>query len=252
MSLTPTVFVVDDNAAVRTSLRMLFTASGLRVESYASGREFLAAYDATRSGCLVLDLRLRGESGQDVLDELARRRAPLPVVVLTAHGSVAASVRALRAGAVDFLEKPAPPAVLVEHVREALDTGRGRHEAYAERERIAQLFARLAPREKQVARLLVEGKTSKDIAAALGVSYRTIECYRSRVLQKMQVASATELVAELVRAGGGSGYVAARAARSAAERRPAAVPDGREAYDFPRAWSLVRARSYYRSLQWRR
>src|SRR4051812_16676162 len=132
MSATPTVFVLDDNAAVRKSLQTLFSASGLRVETYASGTDFLAAYDATRAGCLVLDLRLRGEDGLDVLDELARRRAPLPVLVLTAHGSVPTSVRALKAGAVDFLEKPAPPAVLVEHVRSALDAGRGRQEAYVE------------------------------------------------------------------------------------------------------------------------
>jgi len=194
-----TVFVVDDNPAVRRSLRTLFDAAGLDVEAYPSAHDFLAAYDAQRPGCLVLDVRLRGENGLDLLDELQRRRATLPVIVLTAHGSVPASVRALKAGAVDFLEKPARPAVLLARVREAMALGRQRHEAEVEQRLVEQRAARLTPRERQVARLLVDGKRSKEIAAALGVSPRTVEGYRSRLLVKMQAASATELVAVLLR-----------------------------------------------------
>lgn len=197
---TQTVFVVDDNAAVRKSLQTLFAAAGLDVTTYASSRDFLAAYDPWRAGCLVLDLRLQGENGLDLLDELAARHAALPVIVLTAHGSVPASARAFKAGAIDFLEKPTPPAMLLARVREALALGQERQAVEADRMLVKQRFGRLTPREGQVARLLVEGKSSKQIAAALGVSFRTVEGYRSRVLEKMQVASATELVATLLRA----------------------------------------------------
>jgi RNA polymerase sigma factor (sigma-70 family) len=194
-----TVFVVDDNAAVRKSLERLFEAAGLTTESHATSKAFLAAWAPSRSGCLVLDLQLRGESGLDLLDELRARRAALPVIVLTGHGSVPASVRALKAGAVDFLEKPAPPAELVARVHEALALARRQNEEESERALVARRVDRLTARERQVARLLVEGRTSKQIAAALGVSVRTVEGHRSRLLERMQVASATELIATLLR-----------------------------------------------------
>jgi len=195
----PTVFVVDDNPAVRRSLKALFGAEGLEVAAYGSGTEFLAAWEPTRSGCLVLDLRLRGESGLELLDALRARRAVLPVIVLTGHGSIPASVRALKAGAIDFLEKPARPSELVARVREALALGQERQEAEAERTLVEERAARLTPRERQVAQLLTAGKSSKQIAAALGVSTRTVEGYRGRVLEKMRAASATDLVATLLR-----------------------------------------------------
>src|SRR6266481_5279337 len=110
MTADPTVFVVDDNPSVRTSMQALFEAAGLAVETYASGAEFLATYDAQQAGCLVLDVRLRrGESGLDLQDELHRRNATLPVIVMTGYADVPTSVRAFKAGAVDFLRKPVPP-----------------------------------------------------------------------------------------------------------------------------------------------
>ncbi len=198
---TGTVFVVDDDEALRTSLRNLFGAAGLAVETFGSAAEFLAGYDGRRCGCVVLDLRLRGESGLDLLDELTRRGPSAPVVMLTAHGSVPASVRAIKAGAVDFLEKPAPPALLLARVCEALETARRQRDTEVDRAALRSRFARLTPREEQVARLLVAGKSSKQIGTELGVSFRTVEGYRSRVLEKMQVASSTELVGTLLRAG---------------------------------------------------
>ena len=192
------VFVVDDDLAVRKSLQALFGAAGLHVETFASSRELLAAYSPRHSGCLVLDLKLPGESGLDLLKELATRSATLPVIVLTAHGSVPVSVRAMKAGAVD--EKRSPPGELLVHVRDALELGRQRQEADAAQRLIEQRAARLTPREKQVAELLLAGKRSKQIAAALGVSRRTVEVYRSRLLEKMQVESATALVVTLLRA----------------------------------------------------
>jgi FixJ family two-component response regulator len=195
----PTVFVVDDSPVIRKSLRTLLATAGLGVETYASSKEFLAAYTPRRAGCLVLDVRLRGESGLDLLDELRGRAPALPIIMLTAHGSVATSVRALKAGAIDFLEKPAHPDTLVTCIREALEVDRRRREAEAERDALERCAARLTRREREVAGLLVAGKRSKDIAAALGVTVRTVEAYRSRMLLKMNVGSATELVSVLLR-----------------------------------------------------
>ena len=125
MSADATVFVVDDNVGVRKSLRALLESAGLAVETYESGEEFLAAYDPERPGCLVLDVRLRaGASGLDLQDELRARKAMLPIIVLTGHGNVPTSVRALKAGAVDFLQKPAPPKVLLERIRAAIEADR--------------------------------------------------------------------------------------------------------------------------------
>ncbi len=195
---TQTVFVVDDSPAVRRSLRALLRAAKLAVETYASSRDFLTAFDRQRAGCLVLDLRLRGESGLDLLDEVRERAPSLPIIMLTAHGSVPASVRALKAGAVDFFEKPMRPATLLARIREALELAARRRDAETERESVEQRAATLTPRERQVSRLLVAGKRSKEIAAALGVSVRTVEGYRSRILLKMHATSATELVGRLL------------------------------------------------------
>src|SRR5512140_938918 len=124
MTAEATVFVVDDNVGVRKSLRALLESAGLAVETYASGEEFLAAYDPERPGCLVLDVRLRHGSGLDLQDELRRRKAILPIIVLTGHGNVPTSVRALKAGAIDFLQKPVAPTVLLERIRAAIDSDR--------------------------------------------------------------------------------------------------------------------------------
>src|SRR5438094_148526 len=137
-----TVFVVDDNAAVRASLRTLFGAAGLHVETYASSADFLAAYDSRRPGCLVLDLKLRGESGLDLLEQLPPRPATLPVIVLTAYGSVPASVRAMNAGAIDFVEKSMRPAQLLGCVRTALELAGRQHEVEAAQQAIVQRGAR--------------------------------------------------------------------------------------------------------------
>jgi len=194
--MTPrtTVFVVDDNVAVRTALRALLESSGLAVETYASGEEFLAAYDPARPGCLVLDVRLRRSSGLDLQDELRRRKATLPIIVLTGHGNVPLSVRALKAGAVDFLQKPTPPKVLLERIHAALESDRRARAASTERGAMMERLARLTPRERQVMQLLIAGNTSKEIAAAMSVSVRTVEGHRRSVLTKMNVSSAAQLV----------------------------------------------------------
>ena len=194
MTTEATVFVVDDNVGVRKSLRALLESAGLAVETYASGEEFLAAYDPERPGCLVLDVRLRHSSGLDLQDDLRRRKAMLPIIVLTGHGDVPTSVRALKAGAVDFLQKPAPPKVLLERIRAAIDSDRQARAVTTERAVVMQRLARLTPREREVMELLIAGKTSKEIAVAMNVSVRTVEGHRRMVLSKMNASSAAQLV----------------------------------------------------------
>jgi two-component system response regulator FixJ len=199
-----TVFVVDDNPGVRKSLRALLESAGLAVETYAAGEEFLAAYDPERPGCLVLDVRLRSGSGLDVQDELRRRKVMLPIIVLTGHGDVSSSVRALKAGAVDFLQKPAPPKVLLERIRAALDGDRQARTVTTERAVVMQRLAHLTPREREVMELLIAGKTSKEIAGAMHVSVRTVEGHRRMVLSKMDVSLAAQLVRTVLSARGSS------------------------------------------------
>jgi two-component system, LuxR family, response regulator FixJ len=202
MTATPTVFVVDDNLAVRKSLRALLESAGLSVETYGSGEEFLATYDADRAGCLVLDIRLRDRNGLDLQDELRRRKAMLPIIVLTGHGSVATSVRALKAGAVDFLQKPVPPKILLERVRAAVEADQQARAVAVDRSAVAARLAHLTPREREIMELLATGKTSKEMAAALNLSVRTVEGHRRMVFLKMGVSSAAQLVRAVLRARG--------------------------------------------------
>jgi FixJ family two-component response regulator len=194
MTAAATVFVVDDNAGVRKSLRALFESAGLAVETHASGDEFLAVYDPGRAGCLLLDVRLKRSSGLDLQDELRRRGATLPIIVLTGHGTVPTSVRALKAGAVDFLQKPAPPKLLLERVLAAIDLDRRARATAAEGAVVTGRLAHLTPREREVMELLLIGKNSKEIASLLNVSVRTVEGHRREVLAKAQVSSAAQLV----------------------------------------------------------
>jgi two-component system, LuxR family, response regulator FixJ len=192
----PTVFVVDDDRGVRRSLASLGRAHGLAVETYASGEEFLAAYDPARPGCLLLDVRLAaGKNGLDVQDVLRQRGYSLPIIVMTGHANVTATVRSFRGGALDFLEKPVAARVLLRRVRDALEIDREQRAATMRRAAAAQRLARLTSRERQVARLLVEGKRSKEVAAALGISPRTAEGHRRQVLRKMEVGSIAGLTA---------------------------------------------------------
>ncbi len=197
----PTVFVVDDDASVRKSLRALMNSAGLRTEAYATGSEFLDAYDGQRPGCLILDLRLgAGQDGLSLQDELRRQGSPLPIIVLTGHATVTASVRALKNGAFDFLRKPVVPKRLLQRVHEAIEADRKYREEAATRIEVAKRIASLTPRERQVMDLLVGGKTSKEVAVALAMSVRTAEGHRRRVLGKMGASSAAHLVATVLRA----------------------------------------------------
>jgi two-component system, LuxR family, response regulator FixJ len=193
MTAAPTVFVVDDNPSVRKSLHSLIEAAGLAVETYGSAGEFLGAYDGARPGCLVLDVRLRTENGLDVQDELRKRNTMLPIIVMTGYADVPTSVRAFKGGAIDFLRKPVPPKALVERIREAIAMDEQARQSATVQTAMAESIARLTPRERQVMELLAVGNSSKEIAAALDISVRTVESHRRTVLRKMGVGSAAQL-----------------------------------------------------------
>jgi len=170
---TPTVFVIDDDAGVRKSLSRLMVAVALTVETFASSPEFFAAVGPDRPGCLVLDLRLKEGSGLDVQDELHRRGMRLPIIVLTGHGSVPDSVRAMKAGAFDFLQKPPPPVVLVERIRNAIEYDREIRTASLEKSAAIERLSSLPPHERDVPALLIAGGASAQVAADLALSMNT-------------------------------------------------------------------------------
>ncbi len=198
----PTLFVVDDNPAVRRSLQALGESAGLAVQAFASGDEFLRALDPREPGCLILDLRLAaGENGLDLQDELQRRAPLLPVIVMTGYATVSSSVRALKTGAFDFLRKPTHPKRLLERIHAAIAAHQRALAVEATRDVVQKRLARLTPRERQVTELLLEGKVSKEIAQALQLSVRTVEGHRHMILIKMEVPTVARLIREIVSTG---------------------------------------------------
>jgi len=193
--MTGTVFVVDDDAAVRDALVQLLEADGLRAKACASAEAFLAACRPGRAGCVVLDVRLPGISGLELQRALAARGIRLPIIFLTGHGDVATSVRALKAGALDFLEKPVQGEELLAHVRNALQLNARDQREQADKTAAQARLARLTPREREVMPMVLAGHPNKEIARRLGISHRTVEIHRTRVLQKMGAATPLELAA---------------------------------------------------------
>ena len=190
----PTVFVVDDDRAMRDSLSWLLDSVGLRVRSYATAAEFLADHDPAQPGCLVLDVRMPGMSGLDLQAELARRGVELPTIVITGHAEVSMAVRAVKAGALDFIEKPFSDQLLLDRVRQALEIDLEVREVRRRREDALRRLATLTAREREVLDLVVAGKANKEIASALGVSPKTVEVHRAHVMSKMCVDSLAELI----------------------------------------------------------
>jgi two-component system response regulator FixJ len=203
-----TVFVVDDDAELRESLGWLFEAAGLRVKSYATAQEFLADYKSEEPGCLLLDVRMPGGlSGLDLQEELRRHGAPPPIIIMTGHARVPMAVRALKGGAIDFIQKPFDDQVLLERIRHAVDIDRRTRQARVEATNFAASLAYLTPREREVMELVIAGKPNKIIASDLGISSKTVEIHRGRVMQKLNVDSVAELVRldMLCRANGAEG-----------------------------------------------
>lgn len=190
----PTVFVVDDDEAVRSSLRMLLKSVGLTASACASAQEFLAAYDAEQPGCIVLDVRMPGMSGLEMQQELNVRGAMIPVIFITGHGDIPMAVEAMQHGAFDFLQKPFRDQDLLDRVQRALARDRQNRAQLKEKDRIRQRLDSLTPREREVLDLVTRGKANKVMAAELGVSQRTVEIHRARVMEKMGATSLAQLV----------------------------------------------------------
>lgn len=194
MTDQPTVFVVDDDPAMRDSLQFLIGSVGLPVQSHASAEDFLAAYDSRRPGCIVLDVRMPGLSGLELMEHLQRDTLAPPVVLVTGHGDIPMAVRALKAGAFDFIEKPFSDQVLLQRIQQALERDGVARATALSRADIARRRERLTPRESQVFDYVVAGKPNKVIAADLGLSQKTIEVHRAHVMEKMRAESFADLV----------------------------------------------------------
>lgn len=193
MTMPGPVHVVDDDDSLRTSLARLISGAGYEVVSYPSAEAFLAVASPLLTGCLLLDLRLPGASGLELQDALAARHCALPIVFLTAHGEVAAGVRAMKQGAVDFLEKPAPPSVLLAAIASALAGNEASTRQRRERATLEARAATLSDRERDVWLRVARGELNKQIAYDLGIVERTVKLHRARAMSKLHASSSAEL-----------------------------------------------------------
>ena len=188
------VFVVDDDEAIRDSLDVLLNTVGLNTTTFSSGDEFLEAYDPDWEGCILLDIRMPGTSGMDVQKRLAESGCHLPIIFITGHGDIPMAVEAMHVGAFDFIQKPFRDQDLLDRIDEAL-AAREEQEQQSTRKKMAQeQFQTLTPREQEVMQLVVHGAANKVIAMDLDVSQRTVEIHRARVMEKMRARSLAALV----------------------------------------------------------
>jgi len=199
---TPTVFVVDDDQAMRSSLKWLIESIGMQVKTYGSADDFLSSYFPGRAGCLLLDVRMPGMSGLELQAHLARKDSRLPVIIITGHGDVSMAVKAMKSGAVDFIEKPFHDEELLTSIRNALEFDEKQRALRSRRAEIAVRLAELTPREHEVMEMVTEGRANKEIATVLGVSAKTVEAHRARVMDKMGASSLAELVRMALIVGG--------------------------------------------------
>jgi FixJ family two-component response regulator len=190
----PTVFVVDDDASVRRSTERLVRSLGFDVRTFASAKEFLEHARGPGPACLVLDVHLPGLGGLDLQGELTRAGVRIPIIFITGHGSIPMTVRAMKAGAVEFLTKPVRPRDLLAAVHAAIERDRGAQRARHEADALRKRYERLTPREREVMALVVAGQLNKQIAGELATSERTIKFHRAHVMEKMAAASLAELV----------------------------------------------------------
>lgn len=191
---TQTVYIVDDDQAIRRAMEMLMRSVGLQYEIFNSADDFLADHSNQRAGCLVLDIRMPGLGGLELQEKLIELGSGLPIIFITGHGDVPMAVAAMQKGAVDFIQKPFRDQDLLDRIAEALKTDQERRSEREEKAEVSGRIDKLTKRERQVLDLVVTGKPNKVIAFELGVSQRTVEIHRARVMEKMQARSLADLV----------------------------------------------------------
>src|SRR5687767_4956523 len=196
-----TVFVVDDDEAVRGSMKLLLKTLDLPAQTFGSAQEFLATFDASRRGCLVLDIRMPGMSGLELQEELNTRGAMLPIIFITGHGDIPMAVEAMQRGALEFLQKPFRDQELLDRINRAIEKDRAGRALLGNRESIRARIASLTPREQEVLAMVTQGKANKVIAADLELSQRTVEIHRAHLMEKMGANSLAHLVRMVVDAG---------------------------------------------------
>ncbi len=201
MTDDPIVFVVDDDASTRRSTERLVRPLGFGIQTFASAREFLDCARMEKPGCLVLDVHMPGLSGLDLQRELARRGVEIPIIFLSGRGDIPMTVRAMKAGAVEFLTKPVKARDLVAAIRSAVERGRESHQARRKVDALRERYERLTPRERQVLPLVVAGRLNKQIAGEVAASERTVKFHRAHIMKKMQAESLAELVRMVERLG---------------------------------------------------
>jgi RNA polymerase sigma factor (sigma-70 family) len=189
-----TVFIVDDDVAVRDALALLLGLKGYRTAIFSSAEDFLAAYRKDWRGCLVLDIKMSGMTGLDLQSRLASQNVEMPIVIITGHGDAASARQALKSGAVDFLEKPLDEEQLVAAVGSALERDAKRRAEKVVGDETSSRLARLTPRERQVMDLAAAGRHNREIGEALGISPRTVEVYKARLMEKLQARNLSELI----------------------------------------------------------
>jgi len=190
----PTIFIVDDDPSVRESTELMLKSVGFHVKTFVSAQEFLKANLQEGPGCLILDVRMPGMSGLDLQEKLVSAKTPLPVIFITGHGTVPMSVRAMKAGAVDFLQKPFEEQDLLDAINRAITQQRERKSKRDEADQLQQHLKALTPREYEVFSLLVTGMSNKEIAHKLGTSERTVKAHRAQIMEKMNAGSLADLV----------------------------------------------------------
>ena len=188
------VFVVDDDPSVRRAIGRLIGCAGLEVELFGSAQEFLASERPNIPSCLVLDIRLPGISGLNLQRQLAKANIHIPIIFITAHGDIPMTVRAMKAGALEFLTKPFRDQDLLDAIQLALERDRGRRQQEAELAALRERFELLSPREREVVAMVVSGMLNKQIAARIGTAENTVKVHRSRAMEKMQAQSLADLV----------------------------------------------------------
>ena len=198
-----TVYVVDDDPGVRTSLRRLLEEVSLPCQAFSTANEFLEAYSPASPGCLVLDVRMPGMSGIELHKRLVAEDVTIPVVIISGHGDIPMAADAMRRGAVDFMEKPVSPQLLLDRIQQALARDAETRRAKTERDAVATRAALLTPREREVVDLAVTGMANKQIAAQFGVSPQAIDAHRAKAMKKMQAENVAELVRLMITVSGG-------------------------------------------------